>query len=346
MQFLLLLLFLSCLHAEAYGLKNFSFLGEVRLGAIESKDEEATKATSLALGASLGLKTKAFYGVSFTSRLYTTQSLFGKYEEQSFYDSNFEGYTLLGEAFLSAKISNTNIAIGRQLFESPFLASDDSGMIPLLFEGYSLLNNDLEDSFITLASFSKWAGYESPNAESFHAVQSSTNPIFLAGIHNESLENIELQAWHYKLDEANFNYVEVGYENDIFNLGLQYTHQEHQNEAFGVEGEISFKNISFLMAYNKAKGLVSDGFAGDTFFTTVEKKGIAKTGNKEALKFELVYDISDFNLALTHVVFSQNDNETDYHITYAYDEKYAFDLIYANLYKDGNFLRFVGTLNF
>lgn len=320
--------------------------GELRAGAIETKDGLGNKASTFALGGNLGIQTNPIAGISTGVTFYTTNALFGQDEEAMFLSSESKSYSIVGEAYIQANLGNTNIKAGRQIVDTPYADSDDIGMIPNTFEGVRVINQDIPDTTIILASLDKWSGVDSDQAEKFSDLQASGDAVLTAGAIYEGLENTTLQAWHYKLDNANFNYAEAGYETEQFSVALQYTDQDNSNRAYGAGAGVNFGDLALSTAYNKVKGTVSNGFGGGPFFTSSEDHTVAEALDQEAILMGAEYVINDVTLALTHVNFDQGEDETDYLLSYAVNDKLSLDVIYSDMYGDGKLSRVFANYNF
>ena len=320
--------------------------GQLRLGVVRIEDEVGGTASTASLGGSLGVKTDSLKGISLGAKFYTTNALFGKDKEGMFLDSNNDSYSIVGEAYIQADFGKTSIKAGRQVVDTPYANNDDIGMIPNTFEGYTLINQDIPDTTVTLASLDKWAGIDTDTPEEFNEMQSSGDAVLIAGVIYEGVENSTLQAWHYRLDDVNFNYIEAGYETEQFNLAMQYTDQDNDNSAFGVSAGMNFGELVLSTAYNKVDGMVTNGFCGGPFLTSAEDHTVAEVVDQEAILVGAEYAIADVSLALTHVAFDKGEDETDYVVSYAVNENHTLDLIYSDMYDDGNMVRFFANYSF
>ncbi|MBU1667674.1 OprD family porin [bacterium] len=320
--------------------------GQVRTGAVQTEDELGDTSNTLALGGHLGIKTNPLAGVSAGATFYTTNALFGQDEEAMFLSSDAKSYSIVGEVYIQADVGNTNIKVGRQIIDTPYADSDDIGMVPNTFEGLRLINQDIPDTTIVLASLDKWSGVDSEQAEKFNNLQTSGDAVLTAGAIYEGLENTTLQAWHYKLDNANFNYVEAGYETEQFSVALQYTDQDNSNRAYGVTAGVSLGDLALTTAYNRVNGEVSNGFGGGPFFTSSEDHTIAEAVDQEALLIGVEYVVKDLTLGLTHVAFDKGEDETDYLLSYAFNDVITLDIIHSDMYADGQMSRVFANYNF
>ena len=337
---------LSLMVLTILSLKALEVDGQLRFGGVRIEDDRGDKSSTLSLGGNLGVKTDAIYGLSVGARFYTTNALFGKDKEGMFLDSNNNSYSILGEAYIQAEFGKSNLKIGRQIVDTPYADSDDIGMIPNTFQGATFSNRDIEDMTIILNALNRWAGVDTDRPEKFNRMQTSNDAVVTAGVIYQGIQDITAQAWHYSVNGGDFNYFEVGYENEQLNLSAQYTTQGNNNSAFGILTGVKIDELVLNMAYNKTDGVVSNGFGGGPFFTSSEDHTIADVDNQEAILIGGEYAIDDINIAITHVNFDKGENETDYMVSYAINKKLSLDLIYSDMYSDGKMVRFFTNYNF
>lgn len=62
---------------------------------------------------------------------------------------------VLALAYLEYKFAKSNVKVGRQIFESTMLRSNDTKMIPNTFEGYAIESKDLADTTLRAAYFTR-----------------------------------------------------------------------------------------------------------------------------------------------------------------------------------------------
>ncbi len=335
------LIFLALINAKALDVD-----GQLRFGGVRIKNDIGKKSSTLSLGGNLGIKRDLIYGISLDARFYTTNALLGKDSEEMFLDSNNNSYSILGEAYIQTKLGKSILKIGRQIVDTPYADSDDIAMIPNTFQGITFSNNDIKDTTLILNSLNRWAGVDTNRAEEFNRMQNSNEAVLTAGIIYEGVKDTTIQAWHYKLDSKDFNYFEIGYENEQFNLSTQYTTQGNNNSAFGILANVNLDKLILATAYNKTDGVISNGFGGGPFFTSSEDHTIADVNNQEAILIGGEYSINDINLAITHVNFDKGENETDYMTYYTFNKNLSLNLIYSDMYNDGKMVRFFTNYNF
>ena len=318
----------------------------LRAGAVQIEDDTGAKNSTLALGGSLGVETAPIQGLSVGATFYTTNALFGKDNEAMFLNSTNDSYSIVGEAFIKAQLGKTTIKAGRQIVDTPYADSDDIGMVPNTFEGYSLVNQDIADTTVILASLDKWSGVDTDQAEKFNEMQNSGDAVLAGGVIYEGVENTTLQAWHYKLDNTNLTYLEAGYETEQFSVAGQYSDQDNSNTVFGLSAGANFGDLTLTTAYNKVDGEVINGFGGGPFFTSSEDHTVAEVADQEAWLLGAEYAYKQFTGGVTHVNFDKGENETDYLLSYAMNDNFTVDVIYSDMYDDGKITRVFANYNF
>jgi len=153
--------------AEAFG--KGMFYGRLRMNDFywDYDENMLYDPTGFGLGGSLIYKTSPYVGFSLTAGLYTTQNLglldiddalFGRTGKDTF--SRFDavgdgdwGMSVLGQAYIQYHVHETDIRVGRQVFEGFLARSNDTKMIPNTFEGVTLISRDLPDTTFTAAFF-------------------------------------------------------------------------------------------------------------------------------------------------------------------------------------------------
>jgi hypothetical protein len=259
--------------------------------------------TGFALGGSLIYKTAPFHGVSGTAGFYTAQNLglldeddalFGKSGKDTFsrYDvleKDDWGMTVLAQAYLQYHFYETDIKVGRQIFESFLTASNDTKMIPNTFEGYTLLSKDIPATTLTLGyltkqklrdhtefhdvityddgegkTYSKWNNNDDSGAhrglsyEKLTAADEDTeNDLMVAGVTNKSIKSLKLDLWYTGVPDLFYSVMgESNYEIPLPNgwsltPGLRYMQQF--DDGAGAVGGAAI-NGSLAGSSGEAKG--------------------------------------------------------------------------------------------
>ncbi len=108
------------------------------------------------LGGKMGFETAPVSGLSAGAMFYTTNKIDGEskvltHNDKTLFNSQDEGYTYLGQAYLNYKRSNTALKVGRQELNTPMAGGDDARMLPNTFEAAVLTNSDIKDTTLVAA---------------------------------------------------------------------------------------------------------------------------------------------------------------------------------------------------
>ncbi len=317
--------------------ENLETSGQIRIGYVNDTNNNTTNA----IGATLGVKSKPINGFNFGTTLYTTNAIGGKNDATGFtlLDENQDNYTIFGEAYLEANRGNTIVKVGRQLIDTPYLNSDDIGMVPNTYNGIVFINKTLENTTLSFMSLDKWSGIDSLTPSKFSNLQADNSSVNIFAIEYNVSENISLQAWQYDLSDVNYNYYEIQYESDLFNLASQYTTQGNGNKAIGFALDKTINNFTFNTAYNKVTGTVSNGYGGGPFFTSSEDHTVADTIDQKSFLIGVEYSYDLYTVAVTHAHFDKGENELDYTLSYSISDDIVFDLVYHDMNTDGKMTR-------
>ena len=326
--------------------------GYIRLG-LENQDQKGS-VSDIAFGGLLKYSAPVTSGLSTGIGFYTVQGQGTKYNiGVPFYDNDNQNYSLLGEIYLQGNFANTTVILGRQVIDTPFMDSDDIGMVPNLFEACTVTNSDLADTTLIFSHITKMAGVDAPNASKFTKINGNDG-VQIAGVLYEGLADTTLSGWYYHANDlADMLYLEGDYEGTYsggsYQLGVQYALQDYDNadkaDIYGVVAEVSHEasGLSLRGAYNQidSKGAaVADNFlGGGPFFTSDEHLTLAEAGvDGKAYMAGLTYDAG--NIGMEGVSFSIQSlhlkgkdakaDEMDYVINYTPQESFSLDIIYSD----------------
>ena len=183
-----------------------------------------------AIGGHLKYETASLNGLSLGAAFYTTNGYAleddrstNREVDPTLLGKDNDGYSILGEAYLQYKRSNTTLKVGRQKLNTPLAGADDARMLPNLFEAALLVNTDIEDTTIIAAHATKFAqgtfgrayvsgalsataGYSSTDARNqvgefvnmgTYAVGTATDGVSILSATYSGIENLKLQVWDY-----------------------------------------------------------------------------------------------------------------------------------------------------
>ena len=330
------------------------FSGNLRIGYISADDDSSDRAHSSAIGGELSYSSAVWQGISATGTLYTTQKLFND-DDSSFFSSTGDSYAILGQAYLQANISDTEIKVGRFGFDSPHADMDDIRMVPNTFTGVLVTNTSLADSTVYLAHLDKWSGVDSNKPEDFTDLNGSGG-VNIFGVVYQGLENVALQGWYYHAkDLADLFYVAAETEFENITFGVQYAKQTaNSNDLSGPDGNVygisasySINDFTFSSSYNHVSGTITNGFGAGPFFTSAADHTIAGVLDQNALAIGIDYSgIDNLTIGLLNVAFDKGADEFDVFVSYDFGNDMAFDFIYHHLHQDGDMVLAMFNLGF
>jgi hypothetical protein len=138
--------------------------GQIRMFYVDREYQGSSGASthrdSTAIGGHLKFVTDDFKGLKFATAFYTTNRIgLNQHDVESptLLGNNNESYSIVGEAYVEYKISNTNLKGGRVKYNSPMMGSDDARMLPNLFEAYMITNTDIEGVTLSLAQVTRFS---------------------------------------------------------------------------------------------------------------------------------------------------------------------------------------------
>ncbi len=332
-----------------------SVSGQLRLGYV-NRDNSGGSTDTFAIGGKLGYHSKKYRGLSARVTFYTTNPVAGIDDDPLFLDTNGRGYSILGEAFISAdmpaKPARTSLKLGRQQLDTPFADSDDVGMIPNTFEAMTIHNHSLVNTTLVAAHLHRWAGVDAPKPGKFSKMNDDNGVNVVAALYEPS-DKWNLQGWYYNASNAtDISYVEAAiHPSEKSGLSAQYATQNgagFEGDVWGVAAEYGIGDLSLSAAHNQVSGgQVSNGFGGGPFFTSAEDHTIAEVDNQKATLLGVEYGASKkLSLAVTHVDFSKGEDELDMSASYRLGKNLTVDLIYSDMDKDGKLSRAFINYNF
>lgn len=326
--------------------------GQVRGGYVILDDNAGPKTDTLSIGGKLGYKTKKYKGLSAGATFYTTNPLGSMDDEGLFLDSNGNGYSILGEAFVKAELGKTDIKVGRQEIDTPFADTDDIGMIPNTFEGLVVSNSSLPNTKLYGMHLQRWAGVDAPVPEKFTKLNGDDNVNVIGAVIAPS-DKLNLQGWHYNAKNGtDISYLEAGFAPiENLELGAQYAIQNgagFDGKVWGVSASYGIGDVTLSAAHNKVSdGQVTNGFGGGPFFTSAEDHTIAEVNNQKATAFGIEYTgINKLTLAATQVNFDQGSDELHLVASYEINDNLSADLIYSDMNEDGTLTKAFVNYNF
>ena len=138
--------------------------GQIRMFYIDREYQGGSGADThrdaTAIGGHLKFVTDDYKGLNLGAAFYTTNQVdlnqHGT-EDPSLLGSKNESYSVLGEAYVEYKLSNTALKGGRLKYSSPMMGADDARMLPNLFEAYVITNKDIANTTISISHVTKFS---------------------------------------------------------------------------------------------------------------------------------------------------------------------------------------------
>ncbi len=235
--------------------------GRMRFQYFYTDWEDASKdsANGKAMGGSILYKTAPYYGFTIGAGLYTTQNAFDITDPEDgvtattskdlfLRDSGSvygEGFTVLAQSYLGYDFARTKTKVGRFLTTNPWITPNDTKMIPIAAEGVEIISNDLSNTTIQfdyvekikergMTYFGDMGTTGDTPTKILNFYKGKDDPdVFILGVKNKSIDNLELQGWEMHWDglvdqamiEANWA-TEVG--DAIVGFGGRYIKQFDQ----------------------------------------------------------------------------------------------------------------------
>lgn len=141
-------------------LKSFYINRTYDWGSGFAKNPDTYTRDGLSVGGHLGYQTAKYYGFDLGATFYTTNKIDKKsgnaYEnDNTLFNEDGHGYTVLGEANIGYTTGKTNIRVGRQSINTPFAAPNNFRMLPNSFEGVVVKNSDVTDTKFELGHITR-----------------------------------------------------------------------------------------------------------------------------------------------------------------------------------------------
>ncbi len=354
--------------------------GDIRLAYINQNNHTTDPATkddyATSIGGQLKYETAKFNNISAAASVFVSQKvskLSGDRNKDElngdFFDANKDSFAYLGEAYIDYGYKNFDLRIGRQKIDTPLNDRDDIRMLPNTFEAIMAGYGGIDDTVLIAGYINRWAGYDSgDDISKFKDVPGGVDAngnekkgVYLAGVMNESIKNVALQAWYYGMDKvADVIYVDgiYGTEYDSglsVEAGLQYANYAEKSSST-VDGNIiggslliGYSGVSLSAAFNEAESSAGKsvilGFGGGPYFTSMEEMTVDSINDASARVFGAEVDFSKLvdglSLAYAYGRFDGDAGTTKYEeddlvLAYAWTDKSDFEISYADVRDKAN----------
>ncbi len=341
----------SSLYAEEETVKS-NWSGEFR-GGYQYTDDSVNTADEFGLSTSIKYESDSWNNLIFGVRVAGAIGDGKTPEGIAFFNANNDGYGIVDELYVKGIFGNSELTIGRQAIDLPFVDGDDGlGLIDNRFEAVVFSNKDIKDTILYLAHVRSWSGVDSDDAGKFNRINGSDG-VQLAGVDYTGIENLGLKAFGYTANDfVNALYLEAAYENETdllkYSTTLQYALQDYDDgtkaSVFGIGAEFGLKSIplGFNISYNKNfdDGSADNLFGGGPFVTSMEHYTIAEAeGKGQVLKGGLSYELMEglsleANYAKIDRDVDLDAKELDLGISYEFNDNLGASAVYSDINDD------------
>lgn len=342
--------------------------GEIR-GGYQYTDNSVDTADEFGLSATIKYESDSWNNLVFGTRIAAALGE-GKVPYRiPFFDTNNNGYGIIDELYIKGGFGNSELTIGRQTIDLPFVDTDEGlGLVDNRFEAVVFTNKDIKDTTITLAHIRSWSGVDSDDAGKFNRVNGSDG-VQLAGVEFTGVENLNIKLFGYNANDAfKAAYLEAVCEDEIDSLKYiiiaQYALQDFDGKqkasviGLGAEFELKSLPVGFNVAYNNnlKDGTADNLFGGGPFITSMEHYTVAELeGKGEIIKGGLNYElIGGLSIEANYAKFDRDTlldaKVLDVGLNYEVSDNLVFGAVYSDIkddqYSDIKNLRAFATYKF
>lgn len=226
---------------------------------------------SLAAGACLDYESGSWHGLSIGLTPYTSQKIYSPSARDgaNLLAAGQKGYTVLGKAFLQAKISKTLLRLYRQELQTPLINPYDVKMTPVTVEAYTIESRDIPHLMVLashVTGIKGWTDTAFISMSEAAGFKNSNKPVTLAGLVYTPTENYTVQIWEYlaydfmnaiyfqadgnwklKKDLSLFGSIQAI---DEINIGKAMADEFHTGMA-GVKSGLTLMGATFALGFTK-----------------------------------------------------------------------------------------------
>ncbi len=253
-----------------------TFYGQLRGFYFERDFEEKNTREDIAAGGLFYYRTAPVYGIDAGLGFYTAHDMNVNDDDKDVYgllaadeDGDHDGFSVLGEAFIRISGWHSSLKIGRQEMETPWINTDDNRLTPQSTTAVVFTNNRIDGLEVTAANVTRMRGKAATEFESmteYAGLANADEPVSLAGLVYEGLDNFTFQLWDYYAHEY-FNdiYFKTEYSRGLTNTitgfcTYQHLLQKDVGDAVGgeldtymftVEGGVDINGLTLALAYGR-----------------------------------------------------------------------------------------------
>ncbi len=340
--------------------------GYARAGFIETDVDNSPTESAFAVGGEFGCKLTLTNNINIQLGVSTSIDPGVNTDNDiklhgDFFDADKDSYGMIGEATLNFNYNDFGARLGRQIFDSPHMDSDDLRIVPNRFEAYQLnysLNENIELGFAYVSKMSGWENGidQSEFVDVGEAFGTDDGAAYVTWAAYEK-GGLSLQAWDYLLEDiANVFYAEAMYGADFnehvsWEVGLQYDRGREigsdklgniDADTWGISASITNQYFTLSASHNRNNGdsgaMASLG--GGPFFTSIEDQTLDAITGSDARATTLGIEaevVAGLTVGIAASEF-RADNKSDYHVkennfymSYVWEEALSLEAIYADI---------------
>ncbi len=288
-------------------------IGEIRAEYADSNFlGKASSDNVSAFGGSLGIVTGQYYGMKAGVTFQTSHLLDIDNDGSVFKDDLDAQGSVLSEAYIDYKISNTSLKVGRQYIYTPLVSTSVDGqpsesLLKDSFDAYMVTNTDLPSTTLMAGYISRYQNQTDSdgNTGNFEKEQVQDGA-YTVHVKNKSIEKLTLQAQYLGINgytsgsDKDVLYFQADYILAGHTLSAQYLSSTDKSlgstlkdgQAWGVKatGPLGIGQLGYVTAFTSS---MDDGevYAGlgkgtsDLLFTAmpVNGAGVAQRGNADTI---------------------------------------------------------------
>ncbi len=235
-------------------------------------DQSGGTQEAWAIGGWVFYETAPLYGLSLGGAAYTSQPFFIADEDRvgtNLLNSDQEGITVLGEAYLKAAYGGTSAKVFRQKLDTPFLNAYDVRMVPVTYEAYTLANSSIKglDLIVShVTGIKTWNDTVFKSMSQAAGAYNSDEGVTMGGVEYQINENYKVQLYEYFAHQvANILYFQAdGTWKLSPDWGIDVSLQGFDQRAvgwalvgqfegwqYGVQTVLHYKGVGLTLAYTQ-----------------------------------------------------------------------------------------------
>lgn len=294
--------------------------GQIRAAYVSQNNKVDTDTYGTSIGGILKYETDSWNDIKLGVGAYLSQKLnfaTGDFDEgkanPDLFGDDTKSYAYIGEGYIDYSANDIAVRIGRQLIDIPFADADDIRMHPNTFEAAIATYKGIDETTLVGGYITRWAGYDSGNDISkFKKLAPESNGATVAGIMNESIENLELQGWYYGIDKlTNILYTDASYTiafdetNELEFVGqfARFSEKNYSNvdgNIYGIGVNLNIGMLTLGTAYNEAFNSsgkhISSGFGNGPYVVDTDEVNLDDFEDVKAYQLNAQLDMEDVGL--------------------------------------------------